>query len=255
MAHPSLFVLEHQLVNYRRTWRGTVFSSLLLPILFFLGMGISVGAYVDRSGTLGLPYQDYIAPGLLASTALQVAIGEASWPVLGGLLWHRTYHAMRVTSLRPSDIMAGVIEYTLLRTALSAAGFLLVMAAFGTVHSLWGALAFPVCVLLGAAVATPMFAYTASVSHENMLVVVFRFGVIPMTLFAGVFFPVTSLPLVLRGLAYASPLWHGVELCRAATLGTPVAWSVAGHVGYLTAWAAIGLVLARHRFGRRLEDL
>jgi len=248
-------VLEHQLVAYRRTWRGTIFSSLLLPILFFVGMGISVGAFVDRAGTLGYPYQDYIAPGLLASTALQVAIGEVSWPVLGGLLWHRTYHAMRVTSLRPIDIMAGVLEYALLRVALSSAGFLLVMAGFGTVHSLWGALAFPVCLLLGVAVATPMFAYTSSVGHENMLVVVFRFGLIPMTLFAGVFFPVANLPLAARWLAYASPLWHGVELCRAATLGTPVAWSVAGHVGYLAAWAVIGFVLARARFDKRLEDL
>ena len=99
----ALPVFEHRLAGYRRVWRGSVFSTFLLPVLFLLGMGISVGAYVDTSGALGVPYIDYIAPGLLASAALQVAISETTWPILGAFNWIRTYHAMRASPLRPRD--------------------------------------------------------------------------------------------------------------------------------------------------------
>src|SRR5215475_4725537 len=84
-------VLEHLLVQYARTWRGSVLATFVIPVLFLLGMGLSVGAYVDRSGLLGVPYVDYIAPGLLASTVLQLAINESTWPVLGSFEWRRMY--------------------------------------------------------------------------------------------------------------------------------------------------------------------
>jgi lipooligosaccharide transport system permease protein len=87
-----------------------------------------------------------------------------------------------------------------------------------------------------------------------MFALIFRFGVIPMTLFAGVFFPVSALPLAVRWIAYASPLWHAVELCRAATLGIPAVGSVALHVAYLALWVVGGYALARWRFNRRLQD-
>ena len=108
--------------------------------------------------------------------------------------------------------------------------------------------------LLGLAVAAPVFAYAASITNDGMFAVLLRFGVIPMTLFAGVFFPVESLPLVPRWLAYASPLWHGVELCRAATLGIDTAWGWAVHAGYLSVWCVAGSWLALRRFKRKLSD-
>jgi lipooligosaccharide transport system permease protein len=97
-----------------------------------------------------------------------------------------------------------------------------------------------------------VLAYSASIRNDGMFALLLRFGVIPMTLFAGVFFPVGSLPPVARWLAYASPLWHGVELCRAATLGTATAWGPGGHVAYLLGWAGAGLWLARYRYTKRL---
>src|SRR5258706_10374558 len=94
-------VFGHLLVQYRRTWRGSVLSTFLIPILFLLGMGLSVGAYVDRAGTLGVPYVDYIAPGLIASTVLQLAVSESTWPILGSFEWRRMYYAMQASPLRP----------------------------------------------------------------------------------------------------------------------------------------------------------
>ncbi|MGC9669312.1 ABC transporter permease [Planosporangium sp. 12N6] len=254
MAHPTYAVFEHQLVNYRRTWRGSVASSFLLPVLFLLAMGFTVGGYVDRAGGLGVRYVDFIAPGLLASTALQVAMGESTWPVFSGFQWHRMYHSMRATPVRVSDMVRGHLGYVLLRVALSAVGFLIVMGFFGVLHSAWAPAALPVSLLVGLAVAAPTFAYSASISTDGMFAVLFRFAVIPMTLFAGVFFPVDSLPLWARVLAYVSPLWHGVELTRAATLGTATAWGAWAHVGYLVAWGVAGYLLATYRFRRRLAE-
>jgi lipooligosaccharide transport system permease protein len=109
-------------------------------------------------------------------------------------------------------------------------------------------------VLVGLATAAPVLAYAATITTDALFVVLFRFAIIPMTLFAGVFFPVASLPLAARMLAYVSPLWHGVELIRAATLGTATAWGGWAHVGYLVVWSGAGCALAVHRFARRLAE-
>jgi len=250
----ALPVLEYMLVSVRRTWRGQVLSSFVQPVLILLGMGLTVGGFVDRGGALGVPYLDYIAPGLLASTVAQIAVAESMWPVMGAFMWNRAYHGMIASPLRPVDILRGQSAYMLLRTALPAASFLLVMTAFGAVHSAWGIAVLPVGALLTASLSGVILAYTASITSDNMFALLFRFLVIPMTLFAGVFFPVAALPLAVRWAAYVSPLWHAVELCRFATLGQPSALPVAAHVGYLLVWAVAGYELARRRFIKRLGD-
>jgi len=254
MAHPAYAAFEQQVVAYRRVWRGTMFSSFLIPVLFLLAMGLTVGRYVDRAGTLHVRYLDFIAPGLLASTALQVAVGESTWPVLSGFLWSRMYHSIQATPARVRDIVVGQVGWVLVRVTLSALGFLVWMAVFGAVHSARAPLALLVAVLVGLSAAAPVFAYSATIRSDTMFSVLLRFVVVPMTLFAGVFFPVTSLPAPARILAYVSPLWHGVELARAATLGTPTAWGAWAHVGYLLVWGVGGLLLAVYRFHRRLAD-
>jgi lipooligosaccharide transport system permease protein len=231
-----------------------VFSTFLLPVLFLLGMGISVGTYVNAGGILGVPYVDYIAPGLLASAALQVAISETTWPILGAFNWIRTYHAMRASPLEPRDLVGGELLYVGLRSGSSAVGFLVVMTLFGVVHSWWGLTVVPIALLLAASVATPVLAFAATIKTDNWFAILYRFAVIPMTLFAGVFFPVDQMPFAARLIAYVSPLWHGVELTRAATLGTPTAWGVWAHVGYLALWGVAGYVLTTYCFRRRLAE-
>ncbi|SDZ25397.1 lipooligosaccharide transport system permease protein [Micromonospora pattaloongensis] len=249
----SLAVLEYHLVGYRRTWRGSVFSSFLLPLLTMLSFGVGVGAYVD-SGIGGVPYLDWIVPGLIASTALQVAMGEATWPVLSGFQWVKTYFSQIAAPLRVVDVLGGQLGFVLLRVLVSSAAFLAVAAAFGALHSAWAPVTLLLVLLIGAAVALPTIAFSASITSDSYLALLFRVAVIPMTLFAGVFFPVESLPPVLRWLAYLSPLWHGVDLCRSATLGVAPAWSATGHLLYLAVWVALGWLLAHARFRRRLLD-
>lgn len=251
---PALPVFNHRWVGYLRTWRGTVFSSFLLPVMFLVGMGVSVGSYVDNAGALGLPYLDFIAPGVLVSTAFQIAVSDSTYPVLGGFLWVRSYHAMQASPVRPRDMVGGEILWLCLRVGTSALGFLVVMLLFGVLHSPWAVTQVLVAALLGVAVGAPVLAYSATVRHDSMFALLFRFAVIPMTLFAGVFFPVDQLPILARWVAYATPLWHGVELSRAASLGSGTAIAWPWHVAYLVAWAGAGYLLAVRQFVRRLGD-
>jgi lipooligosaccharide transport system permease protein len=252
----TLPAFEYFVVSYRRVWRASVASSFVLPVLFLIAMGITVGTYVDAQSDTGLGYRylDYIAPGVLASTALQIAANESSWPVYGHFTWTRIYHAMRASPLTTRDIMTGHLAYVVLRGLIGATAFLAVMTAFGAVKS-WAAVVAPVVAgLVALACAAPTFAYAATVSNDGLFAVLFRFAIIPMSLFAGVFFPIESLPLLVRLLAYVSPLWHGVELTRAATLGVDTAWGVAVHVGALIVWAVAGYLLAWRAFSKKLAD-
>jgi lipooligosaccharide transport system permease protein len=245
-------VLEYHLINYRRTWRSSALSTLVLPLLTMLGFGVGVGALVS-GGVGGVPYADWIVPGLIASTAVQAAIGEATWPVLSFFEWTRVYFAQAAAPLRVADILAGHVGFMLVRIVQSAAAFLLVAWAFGTIHSAWAPLALLVAVLVGLAVAAPAVAYTAGVSSDTYLAILMRLGVLPMSLFSGVFFPIDSLPAVLRWVAYALPLWHAVDLSRAATLGTTFGGLLGlCHVLYLLVWCVAGCWLAHRRFRRRL---
>ncbi|MBP2703892.1 ABC transporter permease [Microbispora sp. RL4-1S] len=251
-VHPTVAVLERHLSLYRRLWHASVLSSFVLPVLFLLSIGVGVGAYVGS--VQGVGYLSWIVPGVLASTAFQIALGESTYSVLGDFKWVRSYHGMRATPVRPVDMVLGHQLYLIFRVEAAVAAFLVVVLFFGGLQSPW-ALATPlVCALLTVATSAPVVAFSASIDHDSYFALLFRFVLIPSTLFAGVFFPVEQLPGLVRPLAYVSPLWHGVELCRAATLGRSPAWPLVVHLGYLVAWAAAGLVLAVRAFHRRLED-
>jgi lipooligosaccharide transport system permease protein len=248
----TLSVLQYHLVGYRRTWRGSVLSSFVLPLLTMLGFGVGVGAYVT-GGVQGVPYLDWIVPGLIASTAVQVGMGDSTWPVYGNFEWTRVYYAQASAPLRVADILDGHLAFVVFRTITSCGAFLLIASAFGTLHSWWALATLPIAALVGLAVATPTFGYASSIRSDSYLAILFRVGLIPMSLFSGVFFPIGSLPGPLRLIAYGLPLWHGVDLSRAATLGVAPDWSAAGHVLCLTAWAGGGWLLAYRRFAHRLS--
>jgi lipooligosaccharide transport system permease protein len=256
MTAPALSVLEYNLVSYRRTWRGSALSSFVLPVLFVIGFGISVGSLVDAGGKLGNEsYLQFIVPGMIASTAMQVGFGEATFPVMAKLQWIKTYHAMIAAPLRVRDILAGDMAFLVVRIVSTSAVFLLVTALFGAVASWWSLLVLPITALIGLAFAAPMFAVCARVDTTVYFSFIQRFLIIPMSLFAGVFFKVSSLGWSVRWLAYVSPLWHGVELCRAATsIDHGSLLAAVGHLAYLTLWAVVGLWLAYRSFIHRLSD-
>lgn len=248
----ALAVLERQLVLYRRVWRGSVFSSLVLPVLFLLSLGIGVGGYVGEID--GAPYLEWIVPGVLSATAFQIALGESTYPVLSDFKWTRAYHAMAGTPVGVAGMLQGWLLFLVLRVVFAVVVFLAVAAAFGALASPWALVTPLVCVVLTLAVAAPVTAFAARLDNDGYFTLLFRFAMVPSSLFAGVFFPVEQLPAVARAAAQATPLWHAVELNRAATLGVPAAWPVAAHLGYLAVWAVVGCWLAAVSFRGRLYE-
>ena len=243
------------LVMYRRTWRSSIWSSVLGPLFYLGAMGYGLGSLVDAHGTAslgGVRYVVFVAPAVLAVQAMNSGLSNAMFPVFGGIHWNKIYVAARATILRPADIYRGSLLFILMRIAMNSACFLVFMAAFGLIRSWWGVLLLPAAVLLGVAFAAPVAAWAVTLSNQTPMNYVFRFGSVPLMLFSGTFFPVSQLPAWLRLIAYATPLWHGAALCRALSLGTVTAGSAAVHVGYLTAMAAVGLWLGNRSFYRRL---
>lgn len=244
---------EYWLAVYRRVWRGTVMSSLLNPVLYLTALGVGLGKVVNRSGgaSLGMPYLDFVAPGMLAAVGMQIGAIESSFPVRGAIKWSRQYWAMLATPLRVPDLVRGHLLYVATRVAGSAALYLAAISAFGAVHSPLALLGIPLCILTGLAFAGPVSALSAY-AEEEVFNPLFRFGITPMFLFSGSFFPVTRLPHGLRELAYATPLWHAVDLMRHLTLGTATwGWSLM-HVGYLLLWVAGGFWLACAAYRKKL---
>jgi lipooligosaccharide transport system permease protein len=253
---PVLRLVERETRVLRQLWSGLVFSAVVAPLLYLLAMGVGVGTYVDANAptTLGgVDYLDFVAPGLLAASAFQAGVADSLWSVLGGAKWDKRYLAMVSSPLSPSDVMLGHLAWLALRTTVTTAGFLLMATILGGVESWWGILAVPAAVLLVVAVSSPMSAWSIHVEDESTFPLVMRIGVLPLFLFSGTFFPTSQLPDWLRMLAPLSPLYHGVELCRAATLGhAESASAVAAHVVFLVALTVVGVLFARRTFTKRL---
>jgi lipooligosaccharide transport system permease protein len=243
------------LVNYRRTWRGSIYSSVLSPVLYLGAMGVGLGTLVDKHGSAslgGVSYLAFLAPGLMAAAGMQTAMGESTYPVMASVKWLKTYQAAAATPLRPADVFRGHLLFTTMRLAMNSVIFLAIMAAFGAVRSPWVLAAVPVTVLTGLAFAAPIDAFAVTRDKDQGFAMLFRFGMIPLFLFSGTFFPITQLPAWARPVAYVTPLWHGVALCRSLSLGTAGLWASLGHVAYLVAVAAIGLVAGNWTYRRRL---
>ena len=243
------------MTNYRRTWQGSIYSGVLSPVLYLGAMGLGLGTLVNRHGTAtlgGVSYLAFLAPGLLAAAAMQTAMGESTYPVYGSVKWLKTYQAAISTPLRPADLFHGHLLFTTLRLAMNSAVFLVVMAAFGAVRSAWALAALPAATLTGLAFATPIEAYAVRCTKDSSFAMLMRFGIIPLFLFSGTFFPVAQLPAAIRPLAYLTPLWHGVALCRSLSLGTAQLGAAAVHVGYLAAVTALGIYAGNRTYQRRL---
>lgn len=240
-------VVELRAMQYRRTFRASLFSSFLNPVLFLLAMGIGLGTYVNRSGTAtqalgGLSYLQFLAPGLLAATAMQAAAFESTFPIMGGLTWQKTFHAMFATPVSARDIVLGNLAWIAIRLTMISAIFTVVMALFGATASPLIVLAIPAAVLTGMAFSAPIVAFSATQRTPDKFNAIFRFGITPLFLFSGTFFPISNLPEMIRPIAWLSPLWHGVELSRQLALGTignDPGLAVA-HVAILAAIVALG---------------
>jgi lipooligosaccharide transport system permease protein len=258
-SRPLLRQTEREARVWVRTWKGSLVTGLLTPLLFLGAMGLGLGGLVDdNAGDVdGLSYLVFVAPGIMAAAALQSAAGDALWPIMSGVKWTKTFHAATATVMAPSDVLGGYLVWIAVRLGLNAAAFLLVATLLGGVPSPWGLLAIPAAVAGALAFAAPLAAYAARQDSDMTFPIIMRIVVMPMFLFSGTFFAVDQLPSGLRPLAWVTPLWHSVELARGATTGRLAAdggLPALGHVVFLATCIALGWWRGSRAFSRRLAS-
>lgn len=258
MATPlSLRVFESHARTYRHTWRGSAISTFLSPVLFLLAMGMGLGSLVDQGsspeGLLGVTYLQYLAPGLLVTTAMQTGASDASWPVMAGIKWLRTYHATLATPVATRHVMYGHLLWVGTRLALVGLINVVIMWLFGAMGLLAGFAAILPAVLVGLAFASWVTAFTSRLESEVGLTSLFRFGIVPLFLFSGAFFPISQLPGFIQPIAWLTPTWHGIEVARQWTTGIPSVAPVAINLAFLVIIIAGGVWMAVRAFDKRMR--
>ena len=254
VSRRSLRVLEHDLLVLRRGWFSYLLSGLSQPFLYLVAMGIGLGLYVNRNGSLpgGVPYLDYIAPALLVTQAMMAAASEAAWPIMGKIEWDKTYRAALNTPLGATDLLTGDLMWIGFRATLLSLLFVAVIILLSAAASPLVVLAVPVAVLTALSFAAPIMAFTATQTGPGGFNALFRFGITPLFLFSGTFFPIEKLPLFMQPLAWITPTYHGVAAARSLSLGQidPVGLTV--HVCFLLVVIVAGVAAGRVTFRRRL---
>jgi lipooligosaccharide transport system permease protein len=248
----AIRLIERNLTLYRRIWI-VLLSGFFEPVFYLFSIGFGVGSMVNEvrlaDGRL-ITYTAFVAPALLASSAMNGAIYESTLNVFFRLKWGKVYDGVLATPLQALDIALGEIGWSQIRGCLYAIGFTVVMTMFGLVTSWWGMLAVPIALLIGFAFAGVGMAATTFMKGWQDFDLI-QLVIQPLFLFSGTFFPIDFYPESLQTVARLSPLYHGTELLRAATLGS-FDWSVAGHAAFLVVMGSIGLAITRRRFEKLL---
>ena len=249
----AIHVVERNARQHRQAWR-VFFSGIVEPLFYLFSIGVGLGALIgDVPGPGGgaISYEEFVAPALLASSAMNGAIFESTMNVFFKLKYARLYDAMLATPLEPRDIAVGEIGFSLLRGGLYAASFLLVAGALGLMASPLGLLALPAALLIGLAFgAVGMAATTFMRTWQDFDLV--TLVTMPLFLFSATFTPIGEYPGAIQTIVKISPLYHGTELVRGFILGV-ADWSMIGHTAYLVALGIVGLSIANRRIEAMLK--
>jgi lipooligosaccharide transport system permease protein len=247
----AALIVERNAYIYRRTWLVLV-SGFFEPLFYLLGVGLGVGAIVRTIAGPGggeIPYALFVAPALLAASSMNGAIYESTFNVFAKIHFEKVYDAILATPIGVGDIALGEIAWALIRGGLYTIGFLIVMIVMGLAISPWLVLALPAAALIGFAfAATAMAATTYMKTWQDFDKI--QLVLLPLFLFSGTFYPVEAYPGVLRTIVELTPLYQGVALIRALTVGV-VEPGLLVHVAYLIVMGLVGLVIV----SRRLEHL
>ncbi|MDQ2935754.1 MAG: ABC transporter permease [Chloroflexota bacterium] len=248
-------VWQRNWLVYRRLWHRSLAFGFLQPVLFLTAMGIGIGTLLTPQSLAafgGVEYIDWLGPGLLAAMAMQTATFESTYPIMNKIMWGRNYEAMLSTPLGIRSIVGGELAWAAFRIGTLASVFLVVLMLFGIPRSPMALLAIPFAVLVGVAFSACLIAFTATQKNDVGFSAIFRFVINPLFLFSGTFFPLTNLPEPLRALAWATPLFHGVELIRGSIIDQLDPVSAPLHLAYLLVMLGIGAWLAERKLTKRM---
>jgi len=235
-------VLERDVLVYRRNW-SIIVSGFFEPVFYLLGIGFGLGTLVGDVD--GISYAAFVAPGLMATTAMNGALMESTFNLFFKLKYAKTFDAILSTPLGPSDVAIGEVSWSLTRGLVYAIGFLLVMLALGLVLAPTGILAIPGALLIGlAAASVGMAACTFMRKWQDFDMV--NVVTMPMFLFSGTFFPISVYPEWLRIIVEFTPLYRGVHMLRAFTTGH-IEPMVLVDIAYLAIMGLIGVAITARR--------
>jgi lipooligosaccharide transport system permease protein len=248
----SARLIERNLYVYKHSWL-VLLSGFFEPLFYLLGIGFGLGALIGTipgPGGREISYQLFLAPALLASSAMNGAIMESTFNFFFKLNYNKTFASILATPLAPGDIAVGEIGWALIRGGLYALGFMAVMVVFGLVITPWVVLAVPAALLLGFAFGAVGMAATSFMKTWQDFDLI-QLVVLPMFLFSGTFYPLDAYPEALRIFVQLTPLYQGVDLIRSLTVGeiTPV---LLFHVAYLALMGFAGLVVTSRRIDKLL---
>jgi len=245
-------LVERNLLVYRRTWI-VIASGFFEPLFYLLSIGVGIGKLVGTvtgPGGQVISYTAFVAPALLASSAMNGAIYDATFNIFHKLKFAKIYDAVLATPVGVTDVALGEISWALIRGTIYSAVFLLVMAVLGLVGSVWALLVLPVAVLIGFAFAAVGMAATSYMRSWQDFDFV-QLAVLPLFLFSATFYPLTTYPPALQVIVQLTPLYHGVALVRALDTGA-VGPGALVHVLYLAVMGVAGLAVTSRRLGHLL---
>ena len=257
-ARGALFVTEARLRNMLKWVWLIIAIAIANPVLYLVSIGLGLGSFIDQNagsaGVDGVSYLTFLAPALLATAAIQGALDESVYPTLEGFKWNKIFFSMNATPLSGNHIAMGVFFNSLIRTIFTTVLYWLVMLAFGVLESPRAWLAIFTAVMAGAAFGAFMQALAGLLENENLFfTLVERFIVMPLFLFSGTFYPLSSMPVFLQWIGWISPLWHATELGRWLTYGSEISTQMLFvHFIFLNSIFVVGLIASRRIFTRRL---
>lgn len=254
----ALYVLEYRIRNMLKYFWVIAAISILNPLLYLVSFGVGVGTLISNHmgphGIDGVSYLTFIAPALLASSAIQGSMDDVVFPTLEGFKWAKIFFGMNATPQTGATIASGVFLAAIIRTVFGVSIYSLILYFFGAMNSSHAYLAIPISIFAGASFGALMLAFASRVDNEDLfLTMVGRFLIGPMFLFSGTFYPLSSLPVGLQFIGWISPLWHATELGRWATYGHSISSTmVMIHFLFLLIMLVLGLFFAAKQYSRRL---
>lgn len=241
-------LVQRNVFALRTTNALVFFSGFVEPVFYLLAFGFGLGSFVGNISTGGGPamsYAAYLAPALLATSAMNGAIADSTWNVFFKMRYGKFYDAVMATSLGALDTAAGEIGWAMIRGATYGVGFMCIVTPLGLVPSRWGVLAIPGAAVIAFGFASMGMAITSYLtSHQQMNWV--NFFLLPMFLFSGAFFPLDNYPWLLQQLVHALPLWQGIALLRGCMSGM-LDLALLGHLAYFAVFIAVGLTVTTRR--------
>ena len=254
----ALYAAEYRMRNMLKWWQAIVAFGIGNPLIYLTSIGIGVGTLIDRhtrgAGPDGVKYLAFLAPALLATSALQGTMDEVTFPVVHGFDWRKVFFAMHAAGLTGKQIAQGVILSAVTRTVFTVSVYwaiLWLFDAFDSPRALW---LIPIQIYFGACFGAVLMAVSSYMKEDDgWFAIIGRFVIAPMFLFSGTFYSLSTLPLSVRWVGWISPLWHATEVGRYFAYQHPISpLMLAVHFGYMTLLGIAGILVANRKFGLRL---